>query len=85
MENNEQKMEYVINFIKSLATIEYQIEPFVEQKKDLKKEYVENGWLSKDDIKAALKAYQLLKSDIDFESLHEAYEKISNLRNELEK
>ena len=47
----------------------YAMEPFKEQKRDLKTNYVENGWLTKQDISLAVKAYRLAKSDTDMSQL----------------
>lgn len=64
------------NFIRSIAEIEDAIEPFKEQKKELKTEYVENGWLTKDEIAAAIKAYKIVKNGEDFEELERMYNRI---------
>jgi len=71
------KEERIQDFIKSIAALEQAIEPFREQMKDLKKSYVSNVWLSKDEVKSALKAYRLMKSDTDFAQLEDMYNKVS--------
>ena len=68
--------EHVANYIKSVAAIEECIEPFKEQKKALKQNYVENGWLDKADIKLAMKAYRMFKDEVDLEQLREFYETV---------
>ena len=53
-DNNEPKVtkeERIVDYIKSVSAIDEALEPFKEQKKALKTNYVENGWLNKDEIK----------------------------------
>tara|TARA_Y100001938_G_scaffold146508_1_gene225502 strand:- start:3277 stop:3561 length:285 start_codon:yes stop_codon:yes gene_type:complete len=78
-ENNEPKVtkeERIIDYIKSVAAIDEALEPFKEQKKALKTNYVENGWLDKDEIKMAMKAYKMIKDDIDLDQLMDFYETV---------
>ena len=65
--------EHIANYVRNLATIEEAIAPFKEQMKDLRKEYVDNAWLTKDDIKTAVKAYRLSKSKINMDELVESH------------
>ena len=44
------KEEKIVDYIKSIKELEETMEPFKEQKRDLKKNYVENGWLTKEEI-----------------------------------
>jgi hypothetical protein len=67
------KEDYMVDYIKSIATIEDCILPYREQRKDLRKSYTDNGWLDKDDIKNALRAYRLMKQSVDFEELRQVY------------
>jgi hypothetical protein len=55
--------------------------PYREQRKDLRKSYVENSWLEKEDIKLAVRAYRLMKQDVDFDELRQAYRTIKNQKN----
>ena len=73
----QKKEEYITNYIKSMAAVEEEMEPFKEHKRDLKKSYIENGWLSKEEISLAVKAYRLMKDDIDMEQLMDFYERVS--------
>jgi len=54
------------------------MEPFKEYRRDLKKSFVENNWLSRDEVRMAVKAYRMLKIYDDFDKFTEIYEKISN-------
>ena len=70
----QEKKRYVKEYVQSLKAIEDAIEPFKEQKRELKGEYVENGWLTKEDISLTVKAYRLLKDDVDIGALIDIYE-----------
>lgn len=65
--------EYIANYVRNLATIEEAIQPFKEQMKELRKEYVENAWLTKEDIKTAVKAYRLSKAKVNMDELVESH------------
>ena len=67
--------EHLSNYIKTFVAIEEAIEPFKEQRKDLRESYSENGWLSKEEMRLAVKAYRLYKSETDMEMLSEYVDK----------
>jgi len=76
MSNNseyQEKENRITNYIKSMATIEDAMEPYKEQKRALKGNYVENGWLSKEEISMAVKAYRMVKDDTDIDQLLDFY------------
>ena len=75
-DENKSKEQHMQDYIRSLRAIEDAMEPFKEQKKDLREEYDENGWLTKEDQRLAVKAYRLLKNDIDINRLIDMYETI---------
>tara|TARA_Y100001938_G_C8043404_1_gene407462 strand:- start:877 stop:1161 length:285 start_codon:yes stop_codon:yes gene_type:complete len=78
-DNNETKVtkeERIVDYIKSVASIDEALEPFKEQKKALKTNYVENGWLNKEEIKMAMKAYKMIKDDVDLDQLMDFYETV---------
>ena len=75
--NTVNKENRITDYVKSLAAIEEAMEPYKEQKRALKTNYVENGWLEKDEISVAVKAYRLMKSDIDIEQLIDFYERVT--------
>jgi len=54
--STEEKKRYVLEYIRSLVAIEEAIEPYKEQKRELRTEYREQGWLNTDEIRAAVKA-----------------------------
>ena len=70
------KEQYVINYLKSMVALEEAMEPFKEQKKELRTEYVENGWLTKDDIWSAVKAFRLYRQAADLDDLYDMFDLI---------
>jgi hypothetical protein len=75
--NNKTSQEYAIDFIRAFADTEAEILPFKEHLKDLKKNYVENGWLTKEEVRLAVRAYRMLKQDEDIAQLAIFYDKLS--------
>jgi hypothetical protein len=75
--NTITKENRITDYVKSLAAIEEAMEPYKEQKRSLKANYVENGWLEKEEISVAVKAYRLMKSDVDIEQLIDFYERVT--------
>lgn len=73
------KEQYMADFIKSVKTIDDCIQPYLEQKKELRKEYVDNKWLTKEDIKYTMKAYRLLKDNTDMVELDKVYSDLQEL------
>lgn len=72
-----QKEQRITDYIKSLSAIEDAMEPYKDQKRALKGNYVENGWLSKEEISMAGKAYRMVKGDVDIEQLMDFYDHVS--------
>ena len=72
-----QKEQRITDYIKSLSAIEDALEPYKDQKRALKGNYVENGWLSKEEISMAVKAYRMVKGDVDIEQLMDFYDHVS--------
>jgi len=73
VENVDERRQKVLEYIRSLRTIEDAIEPYAEQKRELKSEFKEQGWLTGDEISLAVKAYRMLKADQDVEDLVEMF------------
>lgn len=71
------KDEYIKDLIQSIAALDQAIQPFKDQKSDIKKNYAENGWLSKEEIKYLMKAYNFAKNgEFDIDLFVEAYNKV---------
>ena len=74
---NEEKKRYVKEYIRSLSAIEEAMEPYKEQKRELRTECRENGWLDTDELRAAVKAYRLFKGKVDIDEVVNNYNLIS--------
>ena len=61
--------EHMSDYLESMKVLEEEMEPYKEQKRDLKANYVENGWLTNGEIALAVKAYRLAKDDTDMSQL----------------
>ena len=59
------KEELIVRYAKTLDELDRAMEPFREHKKDLKQSYIENGWLTKDEMSMILKAYRMMKKEED--------------------
>jgi len=68
------KQSHMKDYIESIKSIEDAIEPYKEQKRDLRREYDENGWLSKNEQRLAIRAYRLLKEEVNLDELIDMYE-----------
>ena len=73
VEDVDERRQRVLEYIRSLRTIEDAVEPYAEQKRELKAEFKEQGWLTGDEISLAVKAYRMLKADQDVEDLVEMF------------
>lgn len=70
---NEERKRYVKEYIRSLAAIEEAMEPYKEQRRELRSEFRQNGWLNTDEIRAAVKAYRLYKGDVNIDEVIENF------------
>ena len=80
--STEEKKRYVMEYIRSLVAIEEAMEPYKEQKRELRTEYREQGWLNTDEIRAAVKAYRLFKGKIDIDEVYDNYKALSGATTE---
>tara|TARA_Y100000592_G_scaffold6457_1_gene9201 strand:+ start:4639 stop:4890 length:252 start_codon:yes stop_codon:yes gene_type:complete len=79
---NEQRKRYVKEYIRSLAAIEEAMEPYKEQRRELRSEFRQNGWLNTDEIRAAVKAYRLYKGDVNIDEVVENFNLLNGGENE---
>jgi len=70
------KEQHMGDYIKSMKALEDAMEPYKEQKRELKTDYVDSGWLTKEDISMTTRAYRLLKNDVDIDALIDIYESL---------
>ena len=73
-ENEKSKVEYIVNYLKSMIALEEAIEPYKEQKKELRAEFIENGWLTKEDIWSAVKALRMYQKSADLDAVNEMFD-----------
>ena len=78
LRETKSKEEHISDYIESLKAIEEAMEPYKEQKRELKKEYLEKKWLSKEDISLSVRALRLLKDEVDIGALIDMYDALKN-------
>ena len=76
-EVRDEKTEKMIEYIKSLKAIEDAIEPYAEQKRELRKDFKDQGWLTGDEISMTVKAYRMMKKDVDIDQFVSVFESLS--------
>tara|TARA_R100001082_G_C4324592_1_gene142716 strand:+ start:346 stop:594 length:249 start_codon:yes stop_codon:yes gene_type:complete len=76
--SEQTKEEYVVDFIKAFKAIEDEMEPYKEHKRDLRKNYIQNGWLTNNELRQAVRAYRMLKKDDDIQQFSDYFDKIKN-------
>ena len=79
---DKQKQQYVKEYIRSLKAIEDAMEPYKEQRRELRSEFKENGWLNTDEIRAAVKAYRLHTGTIEIDTILDNLDIIKGNNNE---
>jgi hypothetical protein len=50
------------------------MEPYKDQRRDLRSEYKQQGWLNQAEQRLAVKAYRLMRAEIDLDELYDVYE-----------
>jgi site-specific DNA-adenine methylase len=76
----DETVERMIEYIRSVKTIEEAMEPYKEQKRELREEYKEQGWLTKDEISMAVRAYRMMKSDVDIQQFVTVFNSIKGAK-----
>ena len=75
--SHTEKQRYVKEYIRSLAAIEEAMEPYKEQKRELREEFKRQGWLTKDELSTTVKAYRLFKGKFNIDEVVENFELLS--------
>ena len=70
----EKKAEKMLEYIRSLRAIEDAMEPYKEQKRELRAEFKDQGWLTSDELSLTVKAYRMMKADVDIDQFVSIYE-----------
>ena len=76
----DETVEKMIEYIKSMKAIEDAMEPYKEQKRELREEYKEQGWLTKEEISMAVRAYRMMKSDVDIQQFVNVFNSIKGAK-----
>ena len=74
--NKTTKEEYVVEYIKAFKAVEDEMEPYKEHKRDLRKNYVQNGWLTRDEMRQAVRAFRMMQKGDDINQFTDYFEKI---------
>ena len=78
-----EKERYVLEYIRSLHAIEEAMEPFKEQRRELRKEFRDSDWLNTDEIRVAVKAYRLMRGQVNIDDLYDTYKLILNKKDKV--
>jgi len=68
---------YVVEYIKAVKALEDEMEPYKEHKRDLRANYIKNGWLSGDEMRQAVRAFRMITKGDDIEQFSEYYEQLN--------
>ena len=77
LKGDKDKETHMKEYITSIKALEDAMEPFKEQKRELRSEFRENGWLNTDEIRAAVKAYRLYKGKVNIDEVVENFNMFS--------
>jgi len=75
------RQRYIVEYVRSLKEIEDAMEPYKEHRRDLRNEYRRQGWLTKEEMSVAVKAYRLMKGEVDLDQLYNTYSVLSTAAN----
>ena len=70
------KQAKMAEYIQSIAAIEDCMRPYREQRKELRRNFLDNRWLSKDDISMAMKAFRMWEQQIDLDNFTKVFEAV---------
>ena len=77
----DEKQEKMLDYVRSLRALEDAMEPYKEQKRELRKDFKDQGWLTRDEISMTTKAYRMMSTknfDIDeFTKIFDTLTKVS--------
>lgn len=63
------KREHIKSYLSNVIQLDNAIQTYQGQKRDVKKNYVDNGWLTKGELKLIDQAMRLIKQDVDQDAL----------------
>lgn len=75
-ENKKTKEDYLRDYVGRLDEIEVAMQPYRDHKRALKEQFKENSWLTKQEMSLALKAYRMMKGDVDIDEFVKVFNMI---------
>ena len=76
----DETAEKMIEYLRSMKAIEDAIEPYKEQKRELREDYKQQGWLTKEEISMAVRAYRMMKNDVDIDQFVNVFNSIKGAK-----
>ena len=64
-----------------MKAIEDAMEPYKDQRRELRNDYRRQGWLTREEMSVAVKAYRLMKGEVDLDALYDTYSVLSTAAN----
>ena len=71
------KEDYAVEFIKAFKAVEEEMEPYKQHKRDLRKNYVQNGWLTGNELRQVVRAYRMLQKGDDINELKNYFDEFN--------
>lgn len=78
MTEQKTKEQRLADYVRIMYAYEEQMKDIREAKKDTKQSYIDNNWLTKEDIKLAMKISKLIDEDVKLEEIEEVYKVLLN-------
>ncbi len=75
------RQRYIVEYVRSLKEIEDAMEPYKEHRRELRNDYRRQGWLTREEMSVAVKAYRLMRGEVDLDALYETYSVLSTAAN----
>jgi hypothetical protein len=66
----------MIEYVRILKSIEDDMEPYKEAKRELRKDFIAQSWLSREEISVITRAYRMLRKNEDIDDLVSAYDSL---------
>lgn len=75
---NEETKNNALEYIKALAAIEEEMEPYKEHKRELRSNYIKQGFLTRDEMRTATRAFRMIKKGDSLEDLIDVFNTLTN-------
>ena len=79
-DHNMSKEDYVVEYIRALKALEEEMEPYKEHKRDLRANYARQGFLSRDEMRQAVRAYRMLRKGDDITQFTSYFDELTKSR-----